>query len=34
MMFEIRSEVEPVFTTKDLGDVYIIDDIYFNTFIN
>lgn len=32
MMFEIRSEVEPVFTTKDLGDVYIIDDIFSKGF--
>ena len=32
MMFEIRSEVEPVFTTKDLGDVYIIDDILSKGF--
>ena len=32
MMFEIRSEVEPIFTTKDLGDVYIIDDILSRGF--
>lgn len=27
MLFEIREEVEPVFTLKDLGEIYIIDDI-------
>lgn len=33
MMFEIRSEVEPVFTTKDLGDVYVIDPILYHNFL-
>ena len=32
MMFEIRSEVEPIFTTKDLADVYIVDDILSRGF--
>ena len=27
MMFDVRNEVEPIFVTKDLGEVYIIDDI-------
>ena len=27
MMFEIRSEVEPIFVLKELGEIYIIDDI-------
>ena len=27
MLFDIREEVEPVFTLKDLGEIYIIDDI-------
>ena len=33
MMFDIRSEVEPVFTTKDLGDVYVIDPILYHNFL-
>ena len=33
MMFEIRSEVEPIFTTKDLGDVYVIDPILYHNFL-
>lgn len=32
MMFEIRSEVEPVFTLKELGDIYVIDDILNREF--
>lgn len=32
MMFEIRSEVEPVFSTKELGDIYVIDDILSRGF--
>ena len=32
MMFDIRNEVEPIFTTKDLGDVYIVDDILSRGF--
>ena len=27
MLFDIRPEVEPVFTLKELGDIYVIDDI-------
>lgn len=27
MMFEIRSEVEPIFVLKGLGEIYVIDDI-------
>ena len=32
MMFDIRNEVEPMFVTKDLGEVYIIDDIFNKGF--
>ena len=32
MMFEIRSEVEPVFTLKELGDIYVIDDMLNRDF--
>ena len=32
LLFNIRNEVEPIFTTKDLGEVYIIDDILSRGF--
>lgn len=32
MMFDVRNEVEPIFVTKDLGEVYIIDDIFNRGF--
>ena len=32
MLFNIRNEVEPIFVTKDLGEVYIIDDIFNRGF--
>lgn len=32
MMFNVRNEVEPIFVTKDLGEVYIIDDIFNRGF--
>ena len=27
MLFNIRNEVEPIFVTKDLGEVYVVDEI-------
>ena len=27
MMFDIRPEVEPIFVLKELGEIYVIDDI-------
>lgn len=33
MMFDIRPETEPIFTTKDLGDVYVIDPILYRGFL-
>ena len=32
MMFEIRSEVEPIFVLKELGEIYVIDDILNREF--
>lgn len=33
MMFDIRPETEPIFTLKELGDVYVIDPILYRGFL-
>ena len=32
MLFNIKNEVEPIFVTKDLGEVYVVDDILSRGF--